>query len=150
MQIILQEDIDKLGHRGDVVTVKPGYARNFLLPRKLAIEATMGNLKAIEKIRAALAKKTSNELEAAKKQAELIHAVELHFARKTGENDQMFGSVTTGDIAEALAAKGFSNVEKRQVQLPEPLKTIGEHPVTIKIFRDVTADVKVFVEKEAE
>lgn len=150
MQIILQEDIDKLGHRGDVVTVKPGYARNFLLPRKMAIEATTGNLKAIEKIRTALAKKTATELEAARKQAELIHAVELRFVRKTGENDQMFGSVTTGDIAEALASKGFSKVEKRQVQLQEPLKTIGEHPVTIKIFRDVTADVKVFVEKEAE
>jgi len=148
MQIILQEDVDKLGHRGDVVTVKPGYARNFLLPQKLAVEATAGNLKAIERIRTSLAKKTATELEAAQKQAELLSGVSLKFARKTGENDQMFGSVTSGDIAEGLAAQGFK-IDKRQAQLSEPLKTIGEFPVTIKVFRDVTAQIKVTVEKEA-
>src|SRR6202023_2248634 len=105
MQIILQEDIDKLGHRGDIVTVKPGYARNFLLPRKLAIEASTGNMKALERIRTSLAKKTATELDAAQKQAELLNGVSLHFTRKTGENDQMFGSVTTADIAEALIAQ---------------------------------------------
>jgi ribosomal protein L9 len=94
MQIILQEDIEKLGHRGDVVTVKPGYARNFLLPRKLAIEASAGNMKALERIRTSLAKKTATELEAAQKQAGLLNGVSLSFTRKTGENDQMFGSVT--------------------------------------------------------
>src|SRR5437762_8533106 len=94
MQIILQEDIDKLGHRGDVVTVKPGYARNFILPRKLGIEATAGNMKALERIRTSLAKKTATELEAAQKQAGLLNGVALKFARKTGENDQMLGSVT--------------------------------------------------------
>src|SRR5689334_5116712 len=125
MQIILQEDIDKLGHRGDVVTVKPGYARNYLLPRKLAVQATTGNLKAIERIRASLAKKTATELEAAQKQAELLNVVALKFTRKTGENDQMFGSVTTADIAEGLAAQGFK-IDKRQVQLAEPIKIIGE------------------------
>ena len=148
MQIILQEDIDKLGHRGDVVTVKPGYARNFLLPRKLAVEATTGNLKAIERIRASLAKKTATELEAAHKQAELLNVVALKFARKTGESDQMFGSVTTADLAEGLAAQGFK-IDKRQVQLAEPIKIIGEQQVTIKVFRDVTAQIKVTVEKEA-
>ena len=148
MQIILQEDIDKLGHRGDVVTVKPGYARNFLLPRKLAVEATTGNLKAIERIRASLAKKTATELEAAHKQAELLNVVALTFARKTGESDQMFGSVTTADLAEGLAAQGFK-IDKRQVQLAEPIKIIGEQQVTIKVFRDVTAQIKVTVEKEA-
>jgi large subunit ribosomal protein L9 len=148
MQIILQEDIEKLGHRGDVVTVKPGYARNFLLPHKLAVEATAGNLKAIERIRTSLAKKTATELEAAQKQAELLNGVSLKFTRKTGENDQMFGSVTTADIAEGLAAQGFK-IDKRQAQLGEPLKTIGEFPVTIKVFRDVTAQIKVSVEKEA-
>src|SRR5271169_4537073 len=107
MQIILQEDIEKLGHRGDVVTVKPGYARNFLLPRKLAIEASAGNLKAIERIRTSLAKKTATELDAAQKQANLLNGISLSFTRKTGENDQMFGSVTTGDISEALAAQKF-------------------------------------------
>jgi large subunit ribosomal protein L9 len=148
MQIILQEDIDKLGHRGDVVTVKPGYARNYLLPRKLAVEATEGNLKAIERIRASLAKKTATELDAAHKQAELLNVVALKFTRKTGENDQMFGSVTAADISEALAAQGFK-IDKRQLQLAEPIRIIGESQVTIKVFRDVTAQVQVTVEKES-
>src|SRR6266704_2691030 len=147
MQIILQEDIDKLGHRGDVVTVKPGYARNYLLPRKLAVEATAGNLKAIERIRASLAKKTATELDAALQQAELLNVVALKFTRKTGENDQMFGSVTAADISDALAAQGFK-IDKRQVQLAEPIRIIGESQVTIKVFREVTAQVKVTVEKE--
>jgi large subunit ribosomal protein L9 len=148
MQIILQEDVDKLGHRGDVVTVKPGYARNYLLPRSLAIEATTGNMKALERIRTALAKKTATELDAAQKQAELLNGVSLGFKRKTGENDQMFGSVTSADISEGLAAQGFK-IDKRQVQLAEPIKTIAEHDVTIKVFRDVVAHIKVTVEKEA-
>jgi large subunit ribosomal protein L9 len=148
MQIILQEDIDKLGHRGEVVTVKPGYARNFLLPRKLAIAATTGNMKALERIRGALAKKTATELEAAQKQAALLNGVSLVFKRKTGENDQMFGSVTSADIAEGLAAQGFK-IEKRQVQISDPLKALGEYSVTIKVFRDVSAEVKVHVEKES-
>jgi len=146
MQIILQEDVEKLGHRGDVVTVKPGYARNFLLPNKLAVEATQGNMKALERIRAALAKKTANEMEAAKKQAELLQAVALKFTRKTGENDQMFGSVTTGDIAEGLKAQGFG-IDKRQVQLSDPLKSLGEFPVTVRVFRDVAAEIKVHIQK---
>jgi large subunit ribosomal protein L9 len=148
MQIILQEDIDKLGHRGEVVTVKPGYARNYLLPKKLAIEATTGNMKALERIRGALAKKTATELEAAQKQAALLNGVSLSFKRKTGENDQMFGSVTSADIAEGLTAQGFK-IEKRLVQLADPLKALGEYNVTIKVFRDVTAEVKVHVAKEA-
>ena len=148
MQIILQEDIDKLGHRGDVVTVKPGYARNYLLPRKLAVEATEGNLKAIERIRASLAKKTATELDAAHQQAELLNVVALKFTRKTGESDQMFGSVTAADISEALAAQGFK-IDKRQVQLDEPIRIIGDSQVTIKVFRDVTAQIKVSVEKES-
>ena len=147
MQIILQEDVEKLGHRGDVVTVKPGYARNFILPRKLGIEATPGNMKALERIRTSLAKKTATELEAAQKQAGLLNGVALKFTRKTGENDQMFGSVTTADISEGLEAQGFK-VDKRQVQISEPIKTIGEREVTIKVFRDVTAVIKVTVEKE--
>lgn len=147
MQIILQEDIEKLGRRGDVVTVKPGYARNFLLPRKLALEATGGNMKALERIRTALAKKTATELAAAQKQAELLNGVSLSFTRKTGENDQMFGSVTSADISEALAAQNFK-IDKRQVQLAEPIKIIGDYPVTIKVFRDVTAQIQIHVAKE--
>jgi len=148
MQIILQEDVDKLGHRGDVVTVKPGYARNFLLPRKLAVQATSGNLKAIEKIRTSLAKKTATELDAAQKQAALLNGVSVKFTRKTGENDQMFGSVTSADVADSLAGQGFK-VDKRQIHLAEPIKTIGEFPLTVKVFRDITATVNVHVEKEA-
>jgi large subunit ribosomal protein L9 len=147
MQIILQEDVEKLGHRGDVVNVKPGYARNFLLPKKLAVEATRGNMKALERIRGSLAKKTATELEAAKKQAEALTGVSLKFIRKTGENDQMFGSVTAGDIADGLKAQGFS-IDKRQVQLADPLKSLGEFPVTVKVFREVTSEIKVHVEKE--
>ena len=148
MQIILQEDVEKLGHRGDVVTVKPGYARNFLLPNKIGIQATPGNMKALERIRNSLAKKTATELEAAQKQAALIHGIALHFTRKTGENDQLFGSVTSADIAEALAAQGFK-IDKRQVHLRESIKALGEYPVTVKIFREVTAEVKAQVEKES-
>ena len=148
MQIILQEDIEKLGHRGDIVTVKPGYARNFLLPRKMSIEATTGNMKAVERIRASLAKKTATELDAAQKQAGALSGVAVRFTRKTGENDQLFGSVTSGDIADALAAQNFK-IDKRQLQLKEPIKALGEYPVTVKIFRDVTAEVKVHVEKES-
>jgi large subunit ribosomal protein L9 len=147
MQIILQEDIEKLGHRGDVVEVKAGYARNFLLPRKLAIEASKGNMSALERIRTSLAKKTATEQAAGEKQAELLNGVTLQFTRKTGENDQMFGSVTSGDIAEALAAQKFT-VDKRHVQIAEPIKALGEYPVTIKVFRDITATVKVIVGKE--
>ena len=148
MQIILQEDIEKLGHRGDIVTVKPGYARNFLLPHKLAIEATAGNMKALERIRTSLAKKTATELDAAQKQAALLNGVALRFTRKTGENDQLFGSVTTADIAEGLAAQGFK-IDKRQVQLAEPLKVLGEYTVTVKVFREITAQIKATIEKES-
>jgi large subunit ribosomal protein L9 len=147
MQIILQEDIEKLGHRGDVVEVKTGYARNFLLPHKLAIEASKGNMSALERIRTSLAKKTATEQAAGEKQAELLNGVTLQFTRKTGENDQMFGSVTSGDIAEALAAQKFT-VDKRHVQIAEPIKALGEYPVAIKVFRDITATVKVIVGKE--
>jgi large subunit ribosomal protein L9 len=148
MQIILQEDVEKLGNRGDVVTVKPGYARNFLLPHKLAIEATAGNMKALERIRGSLAKKTATELDGAKKQAELLTGVSLKFTRKTGENDQMFGSVTTADIADGLKAQGLE-VDKRQIQLKDPVKALGEYPVTVKVFRDITAEIKIHVDKEA-
>jgi large subunit ribosomal protein L9 len=147
MEIILQEDIEKLGHRGDIVTVKPGYARNFLLPRKMAIEATSGNMKALERIRTSLAKKTATELESAQKQVALLNDVSLTFKRKTGENDQMFGSVTSGDIAEALAAQSFK-VDKRQIHIAEAIKTLGDYAVTIKVFRDIVATIKVHVEKE--
>ena len=128
--------------------MSPIYLFSFLLPRKLAIEATQGNMKALERIRAALAKKTATELDAAQKQAAQVNGIAQRFTRKTGENDQLFGSVTSADIAEALGALGFQ-VDKRQVQLKEHIKAVGEYTVTVKIFRDVTAEVKAAVEKES-
>jgi large subunit ribosomal protein L9 len=147
MQIILQEDVEKLGNRGEVVSVAEGYARNFLLPRKLALEATPGNMKRLEKMRAAFAKKEATEKGDAQKLSELLAAVALTIVRKAGENDQLFGSVTSADISEALATQGFT-IDKRKVQLSEPIKSVGEHQVPIKLHRDVLANVAVTVKKE--
>lgn len=147
MQIILQEDVEKLGTRGQLVEVAEGYARNFLLPRKLGLEATAGNLKRLEKMRANFAKKEATEKEAAQKQAEQLVAVALEFTRKAGENDQLFGSVTSGDIAEALVAKGFE-LDKKRIILAEPIKIMGEYEVPVKLHREVTANVKLSVKKE--
>jgi len=147
MQIILQEDVDKLGNRGEVVTVAEGYARNFLLPRKMALEATAGNMKRLEKMRAAFAKKEAVEKGDAEKLAEMLAAVSLELTRKSGENDQLFGSVTSADISEALAAKGFT-IDKRKIALAEPIKTIGEFEVPIKLHREIAATVKLAVKKE--
>ncbi len=148
MQIILQEDVEKLGTRGQVVEVAEGYARNFLLPRKLAIAATPGNLKRLEKIRSVLDKRTATEREGAQKQADVLAAASVTLARKAGENDQLFGSVTSADIAEALATQGYQ-VDKRKIELREPIKLIGEYQVTAKLHHDVTATIKVVVQREA-
>jgi large subunit ribosomal protein L9 len=148
MQIILQEDVEKLGTRGQLVEVAEGYARNFLLPRKLGLEATAGNLKRLEKMRANFAKKEATEKEAAQKQSEQLTAVALEFTRKAGENDQLFGSVTSGDIAEALAAKGFE-IDKKRIVLAEAIKVMGEYEVPVKLHREVTANLKIAVKKEA-
>jgi large subunit ribosomal protein L9 len=148
MQIILQEDVEKLGARGEVVNVADGYARNYLLPRKLALEASPGNLKRLEKIRGALAKRTATERDQALKQAELLNAVSLTLARKAGENEQLFGSVTSADLAEALAAQGFE-VDKRRIQLDEPIKALGEYSVPVKLVHGVMATFKAVVTREA-
>lgn len=147
MQIILQEDVDKLGNRGELVEVAEGYARNFLLPRKLALEATSGNMKRLEKMRAAFAKKEATEKESATTLAGLLAGVSLDFARKSGENDQLFGSVTSGDIAEALEAKGY-NIDKRKIALTDPIKLVGEYEIPVKLYREVTANVKIVVRKD--
>lgn len=147
MQIILQEDVDKLGNRGEVVTVAEGYARNFLLPRKMALEATAGNMKRLEKMRAAFAKKEAVEKGDAQKLAEMLAGVSLEVTRKSGENDQLFGSVTSADVSEALAAKGFT-IDKKKIALAEPIKTIGEFDVPIKLHREIGATVKLAVKKE--
>ncbi len=148
MKIILQENVEKLGTRGQVVEVKEGYARNYLLPRALAIPATDGNMKRLEKIRATLAKKEASEKGAAELLAQQLAAVSLTIARKAGENDQLFGSVTAADIADALAAQGYT-VDKRRIQLAEPIKVISENEVAVKLHHDVTAAVKVSVTREA-
>lgn len=147
MQIILQEDVEKLGNRGQIVTVAEGYARNFLLPRKLALEATPGNMKRLEKMRAAFAKKEATEKESAQTLAELLNTVTVTVSRKAGENDQLFGSVTSGDVAEGLAAQGYT-IEKRKIALSDPIKSIGEYQVPVKLFREVGANVKLVVQKE--
>jgi len=147
MQIILQEDVEKLGNRGQVVEVAEGYARNFLLPRKLALEANAGNMKRLEKMRAAFVKKEATEKGDAQKLAELLAGVSLEIARKSGENDQLFGSVTTADISDALAAQGYT-IDKRKLQLAEPIKLIGNFDIPVKLHREVVASVKLAVKKE--
>jgi large subunit ribosomal protein L9 len=147
MKLILQEDVEKLGTRGQLVDVAEGYARNFLLPRKLGLEATPGNMKRLEKMRATFAKKEATEKDAAQKLAELLAAVSLTFARKAGENDQLFGSVTSGDISEALEAQGF-HVDKRKIELAESIKVVGDYEIPMKLQREVTATVKLTVKKE--
>jgi large subunit ribosomal protein L9 len=147
MQIILQEDVEKLGTRGQIVEVAEGYARNYLLPRKLAIPADQGNLNRLEKIRGALAKRTANERESAQKLAEMLANVTVTLTRKAGENDQLFGSVTAADISEALAAQGYT-VDKRKLTLDPPIKLVGEFQVPAKLFHDVAATIKVIVQRE--
>lgn len=147
MQIILQEDVDKLGNRGEVVTVAEGYARNFLLPRKMALEATTGNMKRLEKMRSAFAKKESVERGDAQTLAGLLADVSLELTRKSGENDQLFGSVTNADISEALAAKGFT-IDKKKIALAEPIKTIGDFEIPVRLHREINATVKLAVKKD--
>jgi large subunit ribosomal protein L9 len=147
MQIILQEDVEKLGTRGQIVEVAEGYARNFLLPRKLGIEASAGNMKRLEKMRVVFAKKEATEKEAAQKLAELLAGVALELTRRAGENDQLFGSVTSADVSDALSAKGY-NVEKRKIVLADPIKVVGDYEVPVRLHREVTASVKLAVKKE--
>jgi large subunit ribosomal protein L9 len=147
MQIILQEDVDKLGHRGQLVEVAEGYARNYLLPRKYAIEATPGNMKRLDKMRAAFAKKEAVEKDDAQKLAELLAAVSLEFSRRTGDEDHLFGSVTSGDISDALEVKGFK-IDKKKIVLAEPIKALGDFEVPVKLHREITTSVKVHVKKE--
>ena len=123
-----------------------GYARNYLLPRKLALPVSPGNLKQLEQVKRSLAKREATEREGAQKQAELLGALAVEFERKAGENDQMFGSVTAADIADALAAKGYT-VDKRRIQLDQPIKTLGEYAVPAKLHREVTATLKVIVRR---
>jgi large subunit ribosomal protein L9 len=149
MEVILKEDVPKLGHRGEVVKVAEGYGRNFLLPKKLAIEATAANRAVIEQMKQSAVRKSAVEKADADALAKQLDGTALSFQRKAGEKDHLFGSVTSSDIAEALERKGF-NIDRRKIQLDEPLKSIGEFEVAVRLHRDVTSKVKVTVEKEAE
>jgi large subunit ribosomal protein L9 len=144
IEVILKEHVEHLGRRGEIVKVADGYARNFLFPRKLALAVTAENKRQIERERAKAEAREAEEVQIAQALATRLEAVELAIARRVGENDTLYGSVTAADIAEALAARELG-VDRRKIQLSEPLKTLGEHVVPVKLHREVTADVKVKV-----
>ncbi len=149
MEVILKEDVAKLGSRGDVVKVAEGYGRNYLLPRKLAIEASKGNKAVIEQMKAASVRRSAKEKTQAEELAKQFDGLSVSFQRKSGENDQLFGSVTSGDVADALEKKSF-NVDRRKIQIHEPLRTLGEFTIPIKLHKEVTAHLKVIIEREPE
>jgi len=149
MEVILREHIDNLGRRGEVVKVADGYARNYLLPRKLALLATEGNKKQIERERAKFDATEAEEQKVAGVIAERLGRVEIEISRKVGETEALYGSVTTSDIAEALTVKGF-DVDRRKIQLQEPIKKLGEYDVPVRLHRDVTTRIKVRVIAEGE
>jgi large subunit ribosomal protein L9 len=147
MEIILKEDVPKLGSRGDVVKVAEGYGRNYLLRRKLAIEASAANKSVIEQMKASSVRRGVKEKSDAELLAKQFDGVNLDFTRRSGENDQLFGSVTSADIAHELEHRGF-NIDRRKLQLEEPLKALGEFTVPIKLHREVTTTIKVTIAKE--
>jgi large subunit ribosomal protein L9 len=147
MEVILREDIDNLGNRGQVVKVAPGYARNFLLPRKLAVAATEANKKIVEQERQAHLRKDAKLKNEAEDLSKLISGVSVSIYQKAGENDQLFGSVTSKDISDALAQRNYT-IDRRKIQLDEPIKQLGEYKVPVRLHKDVTAEVTVVVVKE--
>ena len=148
-KVLLREDVDDLGARGEIVRVRAGYARNYLLPRNLAVEATAGNVKGIESERAALLKKEAKERATAEAQSEKIGSLNLEFKRKAGEQGALYGSVTSMDIAEALRERGYE-IDRHRIHLREPLKRLGEYTVPVRLHREVTIDLKVRVASEGE
>jgi large subunit ribosomal protein L9 len=145
--VLLREDVDNLGGRGEIVKVKAGYARNYLLPRNIATLATKGNIKRVESERAALLKKVATEKETADLQAAQMGGITLSFERKAGEHGVLFGSVTSMDIAEALQAKGYE-IDRRKITLKDAIKETGEYTVPVKLHREVTLNVPVIVTAE--
>jgi large subunit ribosomal protein L9 len=148
-KILLREDVDDLGARGEIVRVRSGYARNYLLPRKLAVEATAGNVKQIERERVVLLKKETSERAAADAQAEQMRSLVLKFERKVGELGALYGSVTSMDIAEALKERGYET-DRHRIHLREPLKRVGDFSVPLRLHREVTVDLQVKVLPEGE
>jgi large subunit ribosomal protein L9 len=149
MQVILRDDMDNLGKSGEVVNVKPGYARNYLLPRGLAIKATAGDIKRVEHEKRVIASRAAKMAKAAQAEADKLSQVSVTIERATGEGDKLYGSVTTRDIAEALRAQGVI-VDSKKIQLEEPIKALGLVEVAVKLGRGVSAKVKVTVAKQAE
>ncbi len=147
MELLLREDVESLGVRGDLVKVRPGYGRNYLLPRGIATQATPGNVRQIEMQRRTLLKKEADDRDSATQQADMLKELTLEFARKVGEHGILYGSVTSMDIAEAFAAKGFE-IDRRKIQLKDPIKEPGEFEVPVKLHREVTTNVKVVVKNE--
>jgi large subunit ribosomal protein L9 len=148
-KVLLREDVDDLGARGEIVRVRAGYARNYLLPRKLAVEATAGNVKGIESERAALLKKEAKERSTAEAQSQQMGALDLEFKRKAGEQGALYGSVTSMDVADALKERGYE-IDRHRIHMREPLKRLGEYTVPIRLHREVTIDLKVRVSPEGE
>jgi large subunit ribosomal protein L9 len=149
MEVILREDIEKLGTRGEVVKVAPGYARNFLLPKRLAVAATESNKKIIEQERQAHLRKEAKLQSEAEDLSKLLGGVTITISQKAGEADQLFGSVTAKDIAEGLEKQNFT-IDRRKIQLDEPIKQLGEFKVPVRLHKEVTTEVTVIVVKEAE
>ena len=147
MEVILREHVDNLGRRGEIVKVAAGYARNYLLPRKLALPATEGNKKHVERERRIMEAKEAQEKGQAEAVAVRLALLEVSIARRVGETDQLYGSVTASDIAEYLKGKGFE-IDRRKLILPEPIKTLGDHKVPLKLHREVTVPLTVKVVKE--
>ena len=148
MKVILREDISNLGKSGELVTVKDGFGRNYLLPRKLAVLATEQNVRQLEHERSVISARNAKLKGAAEEQAKKLGSVKVTIRRKVGEQDKLYGSVTVLDIAEALAAQG-QTVDRRQLHLPEPIKATGSYDVELRLHRDVTAKIKVEVAPEA-
>jgi large subunit ribosomal protein L9 len=147
MEVILREDIDKLGHRGQVVKVADGYARNFLLPKRLAVQATEANKKIVEQERQAHLRREAKQKTDAEDLAKMLAGVKVTIAQKAGENDQLFGSVTAKDVTEALEKNNFS-IDRRKVHLEEPIKQLGQYQVPVRLHREVTAEITVEVVRE--
>lgn len=147
MEVILREDVEKVGARGAVVKVADGYARNYLLPKRLAVAATESNKKIVEQEREAHLRREAKLQSEAEGLGQLLSNVVLTFKRRVGENDQLFGSVTAKDIADALEAQKY-HVERRRVLLEEPIHALGEHTVNVRLHREVTTPIKVVVEAE--
>jgi large subunit ribosomal protein L9 len=147
MKVILLEDVDRLGKRGAILNVASGYGRNFLIPRKLAVPATDANLKWAESLAKKVEVQEAKEEKSASQLKEELEKVSIEFAKKAGEGDMLFGSVTSAEIADALEQKGYT-IDKRRIELDEPIKRLGEHHVSIKLHRNVAAQLKVSVVKE--